>query len=157
MTKSQVTWFPHLWALIVAIVLVACGADSERRLYVQAVPVDGASDVPELPPPFTVDDVEDLRTGFDWGATAPLHEYDELGRPALYYTEIYLRDTADLDLLNLARIPHDALPLFEEERGPWNEPGTIGTLSFAHTDEGASMAYAFMPGSIYNLARSSAA
>lgn len=147
---------PRLSVVVVVATLVACSGDQDRRLYVQAVPVDGAADVPELPAPFTEEDVENLRTGFDWSTTTPLREYDEFGRPALYYTEVYLRDTADLDLLSLARIPHDALPLFEEERGPWVEPGTIGTIAFAHTEEGASLAYAFMPGSIYNLARSSA-
>ncbi len=139
---------------LAALLAVGCAEEAPIVDYAFIGPEDGGDSLPALDSPFTPEETTELRSGFDWSETVELPETDDEGRPTLYYTIILVATREQADVLKLARVYHDPMPLFPEELEPWDEAGP-GTVDFVGDDHG-TFVFAFLPGAVYNEIRRTA-
>ena len=123
----------------------------DTRLAVQLGLGDGCSF--SMGYPIDPEDSIVLRDAFDWAATTPLPELDAQGRPNLFYASIYLENSEQRELLDVAQIHYRFKPLLFSEWEPFL--GKCGAFNFAGDGEGAFV-FAVVPAVTYNLIRSAA-
>lgn len=150
----QSRYIPTFSFLVVFGAFSGCAEDEPIVDYALVGSEDGSSSLPVLPPPFTAEETTALRAGFDWADTSELAETDEEGRPAYYYANILVGSREQADVLELARVYHDAMPLFPEELAAWEDAGP-GTVDIVGDDRGAFV-FALLPGAVYNEIRRTA-
>jgi hypothetical protein len=128
------------------------------RIAPSPTPLDGAPlniSVPGagggiLEEPVDAETTERLLGTFSWDSTAAVAETDSEGRPATWYTMIYLRSSADRQELDELQIKYDTLPLFRSELERWR--GQRGF--FLHQGDGHGFfVFALVPGATYNAIR----
>ncbi len=112
--------------------------------------VDDTGSLPVLEPALSAEETTALREAFSWDAFDEVAERDDQGRPALFYTLLYLEEEWQLDYVRVLGLHHSFVPLFEEERARW--AGQAGVFSLEGDREGVFL-FTLVPGRFLNLLR----
>lgn len=146
-----------LTLLVGASAFSGCAAEEpapEAPLQLETQFVERAgSPLPRLPPAVGEDESRALLTSFDWRETEPLLEYNRDGSPALHYVMIYVDDRQKVAELEEMQLHHAYSPLLQSERSRWK--GMRGQMTPSGDGRGV-FAFAFIPGVVYNMIRTSA-
>ncbi|MEI7511918.1 MAG: thrombospondin type 3 repeat-containing protein [Candidatus Uhrbacteria bacterium] len=151
-------WINVFGGLSAAIVgLAGCSAEeppAEPVAYtIDVSAVGDEGELPMLPEPISADETRRIRAAFSWEALPVLPETDPDGNAALYYANIFVRNNADEENLDVMGIHHDRLPLFEVERAMYD--GMTGKFGWEGDGEGVFV-FAILPSVVFNAIRDSA-